>query len=122
MKLRSIIIAAVLTVFASASLADEVILITNNGNSETTLTQRDAMNAFLGKKSSWNNGNDITAYMQGNSDVSVAFTQKFVKRSASQFNLHWRKAIFSRKGTPPQNKSDSAAIKTAVAGKIGSID
>jgi ABC-type phosphate transport system substrate-binding protein len=119
------IISTVLTLFilltGTASFAAEVILITNPGNVVSAISPQDAKNIYLGKKSTWNDGNHVITYTQANAEITGKFTKNFIKKTAQQFNLYWRKAIFTGKGTPPKEVNNSEQMKKMVAGGNGTI-
>jgi len=121
MKIISIVLTLFILLTGTASFAAEVILITNPGNSISTISTQDAKNIYLGKKSTWNDGSRVIAYTQENAEITGQFTKTFIKKTAQQFNLYWRKAIFTGKGTPPNEVENSDQMKNRVAGGNGTI-
>jgi ABC-type phosphate transport system substrate-binding protein len=121
MKTRSLILTIVLAFIATAASAAEVAVIANPGNPVAVLSEQDAKNIYLGKKTTWSDGTPVVIYTQANPAVTEAFAQAVLKKSAQQFELHWRKALFTGQGTPPQEVKDSEQMKKQVAAQRGAI-
>jgi len=121
MKLRIIAFVLLAMCLGTGAIADEVVLITNLANPDKVIPARDAKNIFLGKKSTWSDGTPIVSYTLADVAVTEEFAKTFVKKSAQQFSNFWRKAIFTGKGTPPENLPDSEQMKDAIASKKGAI-
>ena len=101
--------------------AADVILITNKSNPVSSVSTTDAKNMFLGKKSRWSDGSAVTAFTQKDVAVTDSFAKNFVKKSSQQFYMHWRKAVFTGKGTPPVEVENSEQMKKIVASKTGAV-
>lgn len=121
MKILSFLFILFILLIGTTSFAAEVVIITNQGNPVSTITVQDAKQIYLGKKSTWSNGNGVKAFTQKNAQITEMFSKKFVKKSSQQFNLYWRKAIFTGKGTPPVEVINSEEMKKMVASETGSI-
>lgn len=101
--------------------AADVILITDKDNPVSSLSEKDVKQIFLGKKTSWDDGSTIIAFTQTNPQVTELFAQKYLRKSFQQFNLYWKKAIFTGKGTPLHELSDSTKMKQFIAAQNGSL-
>jgi ABC-type phosphate transport system substrate-binding protein len=121
MNIRSMMLAVVMVAIATAACAGEIAVITNPGNQVSALSEQEAKNIYLGKKTTWSDGTPVVVYTQANQALTEQFTQTIVKKSAQQFDLHWRKALFTGQGTPPQEVKDSEQMKKMVGGQKGAI-
>ena len=121
MKIKNYICAIALCCISTVAIAEEVVLIVNPDSNITSISVRDAMNIYLGKKSSWSNATTIVPYTHGDDTITSTFAKAYVKKSAQQLNLYWRKLVFTGKGTPPQKLADSDLMKSAVASNTGAI-
>lgn len=102
-------------------LAADFVLIVNKANPVSTLSKRDAKNIFLGKKTTWGNGESIVVAIQKAEPTSAAFTKAVVNKSSQQFLNYWRKALFTGAGILPTNLDDNAVVKKFVASEEWAI-
>ncbi len=121
MKLKYYLFAVIAFCISTSAIADEVVLIANSNNGITSISARDAMNIYLGEKSSWSNGILAVPYTQSDQSINSIFAKTYIKKSSQQLQLYWRKMIFTGKGTPPEELSDSDQMKSAVASRKGAI-
>lgn len=121
MKQISTLIALLVLFCCTSTYAAEVILITNKSNPVSSLTLNRAKNIFLGKSTKWSDGSKVTPFIQKDLDITDSFAKAFVSKSAQQFDLYWRKALFTGKGTPPVEVVDNVQMKKIVAAKDGSL-
>ena len=121
MKIKSYLCAILAFCISTAAIAEEVVLIVNSDSAITSISARDAMNIYLGKKSSWSNGTTVVPFSHGDDAITGTFARTYVKKSAQQLDLYWRKLVFTGKGTPPEKFSDSKLMKRAVASRRGAI-
>lgn len=102
-------------VFSNAALAADYVLVVNKANAVSSIDAKDAKKIFLGKKSTWDNGERIVLYSQQNQALTDAFSEGVVKKSAQQFMVFWKKALFTGTGKPPVEVADDAGMKQAIA-------
>ena len=105
----------------SVALAADFVLITDNANPETTISDKDVKNIYLGKKTVWGDGSHITVYTNSASNVNAVFMKEMVRKSPQQYSTYWKKSLFTGTGLPPQDFDSDEAVKAAVAAKPGSI-
>lgn len=108
-------------IFSSTALAADYILVVNKANAVSTMSQKDAKKIFLGKKSSWSNGERVILYSQKNPDLTRSFTEGVVKKSPQQFMVFWKKALFTGTGKPPVEVTDDNQMKQSIAGDMRGI-
>lgn len=116
MRIQAFIVACLLVVsLSSHSLAADVVLIINKANTNSSISDQDAQNIFLGKKTTWNNGKKIVLVDQQNQHVHGLFAKHVVKKTAQQYSTYWKKALFTGTGTPPKFVDDDAEVKAFIA-------
>ncbi|PLX81939.1 MAG: ABC transporter substrate-binding protein [Desulfuromonas sp.] len=103
------------------SQAADYVVINHRENPVSTLSAQEAKNIFLGKKSTWPEGEAITVFLQGQTAVNGSFTRGVVKKTPEQFFTYWRKALFSGTGIPPKCLAEDRAMKKSVASTPGAI-
>lgn len=99
----------------SACLAEEVLLVVNKANPASSVSEQDAQNIFLGKKTTWNDGRKIVILNQSNARVTESFAKSITNKTAQQYATYWKKALFTGTGTPPKTVEDDAAVKNYIA-------
>ncbi len=122
MKIKSFALLLFLVpLLAGTVLAADFALVVNKANSESTISENDAKNIFLGKKTAWENGTRVIAVTQENSPVHEGFTKEVVKKTPAQFSTFWKKALFTGTGTPPKDFGNDSEMKAFVAANPGGI-
>lgn len=114
----------VLICLASTAAFAEVVVIANNGVSETSMTKEKIKNIFLGKIVKWQDGGRIH-FVTLKGDVHKDFLKAYVGRNASQYKTYWKKIMFTGKGSMPKTFSTEQEMVQYVAnteGAIGYID
>ena len=95
----------ILPVF-DASPAQAIQVIVNKNVSESSLSADDVKNIYTGKKTKWDNNENIVVAVLGDKDIHEKFLDAFVGRSSSQFTTLWKQMMFTGKGKIPK-KFDS---------------
>jgi ABC-type phosphate transport system substrate-binding protein len=115
----------VLTLPAEPASA-EVVAVVSAKSPVTALSENQIVDIFLGKLNRLANGQPVVAIDQTEgSSVRDEFYQKFAGKSPAQIKAHWSKIIFTGRGHPPKDVSDSAEVKKQLAANpnaIGYID
>lgn len=118
-----LIILVMMIVFAMApalSLAGDEAIIVNPSLPESSLSRQEIGNIYLGKKTTWDNGGRISfAVLKG--DVHDRFLKSYVHKTVSQYNIFWKKQIFTGKGAPPPVFDSDKAMIEFVAKTPGAI-
>jgi ABC-type phosphate transport system substrate-binding protein len=117
--------AVVVFSFSSICLA-EIVVIVHPSLSISSINKDDVSRLFLGKKSSFSNGERVILVNQSeSSDVRATFNDVVCNKNASQYKSHWAKLVFTGKATQPKEVNDSVAVKALVAANpnmIGYVD
>ena len=123
-KQKMLLLAGVLLLSTLAQA--EIAVVMSAKTARVTLTQDQVADIFLGRRHRLPNGDRITPVDQAEGEaLRHAFYLKLVDKSPSQVKAHWSKLIFTGRGRPPKEVSDSEAVKRAVSagqGRIGYID
>ncbi len=102
------------------------IVIASPNVTEQALSKQDVKNIFLGKRTKWSDGEPIVlVVMNGSAPYNEQFLNDFVEKNASQFNLYWKKAVFTGTGSQPKGIEDPNETVNFIAaskGAIGYID
>lgn len=126
MKLKCTITAfCLMVVTCYPCLAEDFVLIVNKSNPQSTLSKRDARYIFLGKKKTWPHGRAIVVSVQKDIDTKSSFTKEIVNKSPQQYQVYWKKILFTGSGIPPITLENNAEVKDFVASDekaIGYID
>jgi len=110
-----------LLVSATAAIAAEYTLITDPANPVSVLSEKDAKNFYLGKKTVWENGQHVTVFTQTASAAHILFLKDVLSKTPQQYATYWKKSLFTGTGLPPKDLDSDAAVKAAVAAQPGSV-
>ncbi|MBD3221923.1 phosphate ABC transporter substrate-binding protein [bacterium] len=122
MNQRKIIVTLVaLLMLAPLAVQAGVVVIANDSVPATSLSAGDLQSIFLGRQSSWSDGSAISPAVLGGGPVAEEFLKTYVKKSPSQFQAFWKKALFTGTGTPPEEVGSDAAMLEYVAATAGAI-
>lgn len=100
---------------ATSAFAADFALVVNKSNPLSSLSANDAKQMYLGKKTSWSNGQTIVLYSQYDEKVTQAFVDVVVKKTVQQFQIYWKKALFTGTGTPPIELKNDVEVKKFIA-------
>jgi ABC-type phosphate transport system substrate-binding protein len=113
-RVRTGVVALVLSVGAGAAAAD-VVAVVSSKSSVTALTKNQVVDIFLGKTSRFPDGEQAVPLDQvEGSAARDEFYMKFTGKSAAQIKAHWSKIIFTGRGQPPKEVPNSAEVKKLV--------
>ena len=103
--------------------SEEAILFICHPNvTDTSLTERDLLNIYTGKKNKWSDNKKIKlAVLKPGSETSRTFFIKCAKKSPVQFSNYWRNMLFTGKGIPPSVFSDEDKMVAYVSSTEGAI-
>lgn len=73
-------------------------------------------NLYLGKAKHLGGSKAVPVDQSKDSNVSEAFYESVVGKTASQVRAYWSKLVFTGKGRPPKQVGDDSAVVAAVAG------
>jgi len=114
-------IAFFLLIAAGACWAEDVVLVTHPNNQISSLKMQEVKNIFLGKKSSWADGQNIVVFIQQDNDATSTFSKEYLSKSPQQFFTYWKKALFTGTGNPPIILGNDSEMKAFISAKTSSI-
>lgn len=100
---------------------EKFILIANQSVEQTSIKISEIQRVFLGKSSSFANGQKIVPVTLESGEVHEAFLKKCVKKSSSQYSTFWKQAIFTGQGIPPKSFASEDELLNYVAQTPGAI-
>ncbi len=113
-----------LCVFADVAGAD-LLVIVNDGVTETELDRVTLQAIFLGKRTQWETGASIVPVNLKKGPAHQEFLKVIVKRTPAQYKSFWKRAIFTGTGMPPKSFATEEEIVEFVRtsqGAVGYID
>lgn len=118
-------VAVMMYLYAQAA-SSEVVVIVSSKNPLIVLSVEQVSDIFLGKTASFPDG--TAAIPVDQSETSLLRQEFYVKttgKTAQLLKAYWSKMIFTGRGEPPREVSDSATVKKMVAENphyIGYVD
>jgi len=107
-----IIIGLALCLVAAEAVADVVAVVSAKSPVTTTLSKSQVVDIFLGKASRFPDGSQAVPIDQvEGSAARDEFYLKFSGKSPAQLKAHWSKIIFTGRGQPPREVSNSIEVK-----------
>jgi ABC-type phosphate transport system substrate-binding protein len=109
-----IVIGLVLSL-STGMAAAEVVAVVSAKNPVTTLSKNQVVDIFLGKASRFPDGSQAVPIDQvEGSAARDEFYLKFSGKSPAQLKAHWSKIIFTGRGQPPREVSNSIEVKKLI--------
>jgi len=102
------------------SIAQDISIITNS-NVQDKIDAKMIKHIFLGKKTQWNNYEQITFFVCKSDDVFDLFVKKYIGISKKQFKNYWKRKVFTGKGSMPKTFKQIEKIIKKVEQTKGSI-
>jgi len=103
------------------SLASDVVIIANKNVPVSTLASNDIKQIFLGRKTTWDNGVKIIFVVQDRTDASDSFLKTYIMKNAYQYDIFWKKQVFTGKGKAPISFSSDQELVQFVSETPNSI-
>ncbi|MFY9180409.1 MAG: phosphate ABC transporter substrate-binding protein [Venatoribacter sp.] len=117
---------ALTTLLLSASAFAEVAVIVSASNGNSSLDKAAIEQIFLGKTSSFPNGEKAVPIDQSEGTAArESFNSDLLGKNSSQLKAYWSRLIFTGKGTPPKESGGDLDVKDLVAKNpnlIGYVD
>lgn len=99
----------------AGSAAADVVAVVSSKSPVTALSRNQVVDIFLGKTSRFPDGEQAVPIDQvEGSPARDEFYSKFTGKSAAQIKAHWSKIIFTGRGQPPKEVSNSNEVKKLV--------
>lgn len=112
--------ALLILLFSVATYAEVVVIVHPSNNN--SFTKEEIESLFMVKKSGFADGSKASAYyLSADDPVRHQFDEKVLGKSSSQLKAYWSKLVFTGKGTPPPELSNSAAAIAKVAAEPSAI-
>ena len=119
------VIGLALGLSGGTTMAD-VVAVVSSKSTLTELSKNQVVDIFLGRVSHFPDGEQALPIDQAEGSAARdEFYAKFAGKSAAQIKAHWAKIIFTGRGQPPEEVSNSIEVKKMVIKKphaIGYID
>jgi ABC-type phosphate transport system substrate-binding protein len=113
--MKKIFIFVTLALLTLLCFAQDYQIVVNQSNSASTISKMDIKNIFLGKKTTWDNGEKIIPVMLASGNSRKMFLKTAVKKSNTQFVTFWKKAVFTGTGVPPKEFNTEAEMLDFIA-------
>jgi ABC-type phosphate transport system substrate-binding protein len=97
-------------------------VIVHPGNPTTSVSGEFLADAFLKKRSSWDDGEPLRPVdLRPKSDVRRKFSDRVLKRSVAAVRSYWQQQIFSGRGVPPPELDSEEAVVGYVLKHRGAV-
>lgn len=119
------ILLVLVLLFVAAPAMAEVIVIVNKEAPASSLDKASLSDMYLGKKTLWDKNTKVALSVLKGGAIHDQFVEKFVGKTAAQFQSYWNKLLFTGAGTPPTAFKTEKELVDFVArtkGAIGYID
>ena len=117
-RIRYLVVAAALAVAqtASGNAAAELVVVVSARNPLPALSSDQVAAIFLGQAGRFPDGAEVVALDQRvGSHERNQFYAQVTGKSPALLKAHWSKMVFTGRGQPPREASDSAAVRRMVA-------
>jgi hypothetical protein len=115
------VLAVTAVVFAPLAHADYY-LVVQSANPQPSLTQKEAVDLFMGRNRAFRNGDLAQVYdLPRDSAVRSDFYQRLTGMGPAQVNSYWARLMFSGQTMPPQSVVDEGAMLETVKRTPGAI-
>lgn len=112
--------------FGCSSLLADIAVVVHPQSAVSTITQREAIDVFLGKTRELRDGTRLIPLDQrAGGQVRNEFYRRAANKSASQLKAYWSRQVFTGQGEPPMSMRDDEEIKLLISqnpNMIGYID
>ena len=107
--------------FAPLAQAD-FYLVVQSANPQPSLTQKEAVDLFMGRSRAFRNGDPAKVYdLPRDSAQRAEFYQRLTGMGSAQVNSYWARLMFSGQTMPPLSVSDEEAMIETVKGQPSAI-
>lgn len=102
-------------------MAQEVVVIVNNGVKATGASSDDIRGVFTGDKSSLGDGSHVTPVTLKGGAAHDAFLKAYVGKGDAAYRTAWRSLVFTGQGSMPKTVDSEAAMVDYIAATPGAI-
>lgn len=122
MLLRPFLLLALLLAPAIAADAEPgVTLIAHPDAGLATVSAEDLADVYTGRRTRWPNGTKAVPLTSGDRPTTERFLVGCLGTTPSAFAAHWKRAVFTGKGTPPAQAKDDRDMLELVRRTPGAI-
>jgi len=107
--------------YSVTAFASDYTVIANKGVAATSLTKQDLQAIFTAEKTRWDDGKPINVVILSSGDESRFFLQKIVGKTPTQYQIFWKKLVFTGRAAPPVSFEEPASVVRHVARTSGAI-
>lgn len=102
--------------------ACETVLIANSTSASHTIDDSQLKEIMLGKQRRWeSSGAPVSIAMVRDTAVVDCFLEQKLGKSPSAFNNHWKRLVFTGKGSQPRQFDTEAEVIAFVASEDGAV-
>ncbi|MCP4348165.1 MAG: hypothetical protein GY795_21900 [Desulfobacterales bacterium] len=101
--------------------AGDIVIIGHKNLPVDSLSREEVKKIFLGKKTRWDNNLKITVVTLQTPETHKSFLKDYIRKTPSQFNIYWKKMIFTGKGRTPKSFETVEQILDFVAAAKGAM-
>ena len=105
----------------AVALAQDVVVVVNNGVKAGAASTDDIRGVFTGEKSTLGDGSHVTPVTLKAGAAHEAFLKAYVGKGDAAFRTTWRSLVFTGQGTMPKTLDTEAAMIDYVAATPGAI-
>lgn len=107
----NLLLGACLVGLAPACARADFYLVANIANPQRTLTSKEAVDLYMGRRRSFTNGDFALLFDQPRDSLRrAAFYQTLTGMGPAEVNSYWSRLMFSGQSMPPQALPDEAAM------------
>ena len=118
--LLALVVGASVALGATMAQAQDVVLVVSRQGEDTSLSEQEIKDIYLGKKASWSDGTAIVLTVQEGA-LQGSFLSAFVGKTESQFSIFWKKQVFSGKGVEPKAFASQDELLKFVGSTKGAV-
>lgn len=99
-----------LSLLLSAVCRADIYLVTHKNNPVDTLTEQQVRDMYLARSKAWPNGEFVTVFDHGNTEVRSRFFKLLTGMSLRQTDAYWARLVFAGRILPLEQISGEAAL------------
>ncbi len=99
----------------------EIIIIVNKKLSVETLGMDEIKNIFERKKTTWDDGTQITVALLEAGNTHESFVRHYIHKTPAQYHRYWKKMVFAGRGILPLTFRSETSLMSHVALTKGAI-
>jgi hypothetical protein len=105
------LVLALLAAWVPAAVRADTYVVVNAANPQRAMTQKEALDLFMGRTRSFDNGDFALLFdLPRDSAVRASFYQSLTGMSQAQVNSYWARLMFTGQTQPPQALPNEAAM------------